>query len=35
MPTGNYTGAITGAPTVSTSGNNTILTFTASGTYTA
>ena len=35
MPTVNYTGTITGAPTVTTSGLNTILTFTSSGSYTA
>jgi mucin-19 len=34
MPTANYSGTTTGSPTVSTSGSNTILTFTASGTYT-
>jgi hypothetical protein len=35
IPTINYTGTITGSPTVTTSGANTILTFTASGSYTA
>ena len=35
IPTANYTGTRTGNPTVTTSGTNTILTFTASGTYTA
>jgi hypothetical protein len=35
MPTTNYSGTITGAPTVTTSGLNTILTFTSSGSYTA
>ena len=35
IPTGNYTGIKTGSPTVTTSGNFTILTFTASGSYTA
>jgi hypothetical protein len=35
IPTGNYTGTKTGSPTVTTSGNFTILTFTASGSYTA
>jgi hypothetical protein len=30
-----YTGTTTGSPTVTTSGSNTILTFTASGSYTA
>ena len=35
FPTGNYTGTITGLPTVTTSGGNTILRFTNSGTYTA
>jgi mucin-19 len=34
MPTANYSGTTTGSPTVSTSGSDTILTFTASGTYT-
>ena len=35
IPTGNYTGVKTGSPTVTTSGNFTILTFTSSGSYTA
>jgi hypothetical protein len=35
IPTANYTGLTTGSPTVSTNGSYTILTFTASGTYTA
>ena len=35
IPTANYTGTKTGSPSVSTSGTYTILTFTASGTYTA
>jgi hypothetical protein len=35
MPTANYTGTITGLPTVTTSGANTILRFTTSGTYSA
>jgi hypothetical protein len=35
IPTISYTGTTTGAPTVSTSGANTILTYTASGSYTA
>jgi hypothetical protein len=35
VPTINYTGATTGSPTVTTSGSNTILKFTASGSYTA
>ena len=35
VPTANYTGTVTGAPTVSTSGSNTIIQFTASGSYTA
>jgi hypothetical protein len=35
MPTSRYTGTTTGSPSVSTSGSNTILTFTSSGTYTA
>jgi hypothetical protein len=33
--TSQYTGTTTGSPTVTTSGSNTILTFTASGSYTA
>ena len=35
VPTTNYTGTTTGSPTVTTNGNNTVLTFTASGSYTA
>jgi hypothetical protein len=35
VPTTNYTGTTTGSPTVTTSGLNTIIKFTASGTYTA
>ena len=35
IPTANYTGTKTGSPTVTTSGSYTILTFTASGSYTA
>lgn len=35
IPTSQYTGVTTGSPTVTTSGLNTILTFTSSGTYTA
>jgi hypothetical protein len=35
VPTGNYTGTVTGSPTVTTSGGNTILKFTSSGSYTA
>lgn len=35
IPTANYTGTTTGSPTVTTSGSNTILRFTSSGTYTA
>ena len=35
VPTANYSGVKTGSPTVTTSGNFTILTFTASGSYTA
>ncbi len=35
VPTANYTGTITGSPTVTTSGSNTIIKFTSSGTYTA
>ena len=35
VPTVNYTGTTTGSPTVTTSGANTIIKFTASGSYTA
>jgi hypothetical protein len=35
VPTARYTGTTTGSPTVTTSGANTILTFTSSGSYTA
>jgi hypothetical protein len=35
VPTARYTGTTTGSPTVTTSGLNTILTFTSSGSYTA
>ena len=35
VPTANYSGTTTGSPTVTTSGSNTIITFTASGSYTA
>ena len=35
VPTANYSGTYTGSPTISTSGSNTILSFTASGSYTA
>jgi hypothetical protein len=35
IPTSSYTGTHTGAPTVTTNGANTVLKFTASGTYTA
>jgi hypothetical protein len=35
VPTTNYSGTTTGSPTVTTSGANTIITFNASGTYTA
>jgi hypothetical protein len=35
IQTAYYTGTTTGSPTVTTSGTNTILTYTASGTYTA
>jgi hypothetical protein len=34
IPTALYSGATTGSPTVTTSGSNTILAFTSSGTYT-
>jgi hypothetical protein len=35
VPTANYSSTTTGSPTVTTSGSNTILTFTGSGSYTA
>lgn len=35
VPTASYTGVTTGSPVVSSSGSNTILKFTSSGTYTA
>jgi len=35
VPTANYTGTITGSPTVTTSGANTIISFASSGSYTA
>jgi len=35
VPTSNYTGTTTGSPTITTSGTNTIIKFTASGSYTA
>jgi hypothetical protein len=35
VPTASYTGTTTGSPTVTTSGSNTIIKFTASGSYTA
>ena len=35
MPTSSYTGAVTGAPTVTNSGANTIVKFTGNGTYVA
>jgi hypothetical protein len=35
VPTANYSGTTTGSPTITTSGSNTIIKFTASGTYTA
>jgi hypothetical protein len=34
VPTANYSGTTTGSPTVTTSGSNTIIKFTASGSYT-
>ena len=33
MPTDKYSGTTTGSPTVTTSGSDTILTFTGSGSY--
>jgi hypothetical protein len=35
VPTASYSGTTTGSPTVTTSGSNTILTYNASGSYTA
>ena len=35
VPTANYTGITTGSPTVTTNGSNTVLKFTANGSYTA
>jgi hypothetical protein len=35
VPTANYSGITTGSPTITTSGSNTIIKFTATGTYTA
>jgi hypothetical protein len=35
IPTTRYSGTTTGSPTITTSGSNTIITFTASGSYTA
>ena len=35
VPTASYSGTTTGSPTVTTSGSNTIIKFTASGSYTA
>jgi hypothetical protein len=35
VPTASYTGTTTGSPTITTSGTNTIIKFTASGSYTA
>jgi hypothetical protein len=34
VPTLRYSGQSTGSPTVTTSGDNTVLTFTGSGSYT-
>lgn len=35
VPTANYSGTTTGSPTITTSGSNTIIKFTGSGSYTA
>jgi hypothetical protein len=35
IPTSNYSGIITGSPTITTSGSNTVIKFTSSGSYTA
>ena len=34
MPTANYSGTVTGSPTVTTTGSDTVIKFTSSGTYT-
>jgi hypothetical protein len=33
IPTVSYTGTVTGSPTITTSGSNTIVKFTTSGSY--
>ena len=35
VPTANYSGTVTGSPTVTTNGSNKVIKFTSSGTYTA
>ncbi len=35
LPTANYTGTVTGSPTVTTTGTDTVIKFTGTGTYTA
>jgi uncharacterized protein (AIM24 family) len=35
IPTVNYTGTVTGAPTITTNGSYTVLRFNSSGSYTA
>jgi hypothetical protein len=35
IPTNRYTGTVTGSPTITTDGSDTIITFTGTGTYTA
>jgi hypothetical protein len=35
VPTAKYSGTTTGSPTITTSGLNTIIKFTSTGTYTA
>jgi hypothetical protein len=35
VPTVSYSGVTTGSPTVTTSGSNTVIKFTSSGSYTA
>lgn len=35
VPTTNYTGTVTGSPTITITGANTVMTFTSSGSYTA
>jgi hypothetical protein len=34
VPTASYSGTVTGSPTVTTTGTDTVIKFTSSGTYT-